>query len=124
MTARDLHRRFQAAAALLAVALLTFAVVKSTVMQVEAATPWGSAPICSAHFGGADLDPGHAGRTACAFCAAAAHSPIRCLPEPIRRPAWVRWTPAVLAVPAAAPPPAPPAPRARGPPPRPDLLSV
>jgi hypothetical protein len=124
MTAPALHRRLQAAAALLAVALLALAVPRSVVMQAEAATPWGAAPICGLRDGsGSDPDPRHTAQAACAFCAAAAESPIQRLAEPVRRPSWIGWTPGPTPVPAVAAPPIPPTPRARGPP-RPSDLSV
>ena len=109
-------RRLTHAAALLAVALLAFAGARSVVMQAEANTVFGSAPICAAGPAGSNPDPRQAVQAACAFCAAAAEVPLQGLVQPLRTPSWTRWTPSPSAPPGAAPPPAPPMPRARGPP--------
>ena len=105
------------AAALLAVALLALATVRSTVMQAEAATPWGMAPICSAEGAGShDADPRKAALASCSFCMAAAHIPLQTVVVPIAMPVCVRWTPARPAPPAPSRQPPAPLPRARGPP--------
>ena len=103
-------------AALLAVALLAFAAVRSVVMQAEAATPWGATEICDIHRTAGGGDPHQAPPAPCAFCVAAAHSPVQCLAAPLHPPSWVRWTPPTTTDPAAAASPIPPTPRARGPP--------
>jgi hypothetical protein len=72
-------------AALIAVLLLSYAFVQSTVMQAAAASPTSAAPICGmasiAGMGGALADggkaTGHAAHhAACPFCAAAANPPL------------------------------------------------
>lgn len=117
MIPRGARRLPAYAAALLAVALLAFAVVRSTVMQAEAATPWGAAPICSAgEAGGPGADPRQSALASCSFCMAAAHSPLQAVAQPFAAPVCVRWLSfaqvqtSVLRQPDAI------APRARGPP--------
>ena len=106
-------------AALLAVAFLSLATVRSNVMQAGEVA--GSAmPACGmagmAHMGGADdRAPGKA-HAACAFCAVAGHLPVCASAPALALPstlAWVAWRPL-----AAVGPRGPPgfAPRARGPP--------
>jgi hypothetical protein len=117
LSARRIRRIPASAAALLAVALLAFAVIRSTVMQAQAATPWGMAPICSVeNAGGHDDYPRKAPLASCRFCTAAAHVPLPPVAKPFPTPVCVLWRTAVAA-------PAPllrqlgaPLPRARGPP--------
>lgn len=105
------------AAALLAVALLALAGVRSAVMQAQAATPWGMAPICSVGAGGgAGEDPRQTAMAACSFCAAAAHAPLHTVCPPLAGPSSFRWRPAALAAPALSRQPSALQPRARGPP--------
>lgn len=105
------------AAALLAVALLAWAAVRSTVMQAEAATPWGMAPICSAgDAGGHDADPRQAALAACSFCMAAAHVPLQAAVHPVPTPVCIRWVPARVRAIVFPRQPQAPRPRARGPP--------
>ncbi len=104
------------AAALLAVLLLGFATVRSTVMQVEMASASAMAD-CGMDMGGASkaAKPGKA-PAGCPFCAAAACPPVG--PAVVALPVsgavdWVRWTPFA---PRGARAPPPVAARARGPP--------
>ncbi len=117
-------------AAFLAVGLLTFAGVKSTVMQALDSAPAKMASACpmgmpdmpgmdmSAPSGKADKSGGGqtSGAETCPFCVAAAHVALQAVAEPIPAPVSVAWV---------APPPisdrsarGPPLvqPRARGPP--------
>lgn len=118
MTARSAQGGFSHVAALLAVALLLFAGVRSTLMQAQtAASPRGGTPSCM-NMGGARGAPSKPEKPAkaCAFCAVAAHLPV-CgsapAPAPPATVAWLAWRPA-----AGLGPRGPPAldPRARGPP--------
>ena len=72
-------------AAIIAVLLLSYAFVQSTVMQAAAATPASATPICGmpdmAGMGGAFADAGKAAghgahHAACPFCTAAANPPL------------------------------------------------
>lgn len=83
-------------AALLAVALLAFATVKSVVMQAEMASPLANAPMCgedmSGHHPGDNSSDAHKSALAfCAFCAAAAHAPVESRPALARTPHFVAW---------------------------------
>jgi hypothetical protein len=82
------------AAALLAVALLSFAPVQSAVMQAAGpATAW---PICSADGSGksAPQSPAdQAAHTVCGFCAAAGEAALLSVAAPIPAPVVVAWTP-------------------------------
>jgi Protein of unknown function (DUF2946) len=86
-------------AALLAVALLAFATVKSIVMQAEMASPLANAPMCGDMSGRYQRDkPDDAHKSAlafCAFCAAAAHTPLETKPDLLRTPYFVAWRLAV-----------------------------
>lgn len=110
------HRWTAHAAALLAVALLTFATVKSAVMQAEAQDISGPPQICSVSKDGVKDDPHHGMTAVCAFCAAAAHPPIQNYARPLRRPSVVPWRPPAPARDAAVARPDALTPRARGPP--------
>jgi hypothetical protein len=113
---RPAHRWTAHAAALLALALLAFATVKSAVMQVEAQTILGQPPICSVSQDGIKDDPHHGMTTVCAFCAAAAHASIQTYAPPLRRPSVVLWCPPAPARDAAVAQPDALTPKARGPP--------
>jgi hypothetical protein len=86
-------------AAFFAVALLTLAGVKATVMQAQAdsAPPMTVAMACPDMPGMGDMakgngDAGHKTTAAtCPFCIAAAHVPLQSLAEPIPAPACVAW---------------------------------
>jgi len=129
-------------AAVMAVALLLFAGVKSPVMQVQMALGQGMAD-CGmtdaemAKMGGhmqADpfapatpekapaSKPAKAGGDICAFCADAAHAPLVAYAEPIRPPSAVRFTPTPARPPLGARAPPTVLPKARGPPA--DLLTA
>ncbi len=104
-------------AALLAVALLTLAGVRSNVMRA-AELAGGSAPVCgmamTLHADG-EKAPGKA-HASCEFCAAAAHAPVLYEASPAVAPtriAWIVWRP--FQTRGARAPPAVAA-RARGPP--------
>ncbi|MGZ6048862.1 MAG: DUF2946 family protein [Phenylobacterium sp.] len=108
-------------AAFFAVALLTLAGVKSTVMQAQELAPSVMPADCPMQMAGmkgmAGGDQAHKSTAAtCAFCFAAANAPLQSVAEPIEAPVSVAW---------AAPPPVsdhsprgPPLvrPKARGPP--------
>lgn len=113
---RTLRRSY--VAALLAIALLLLAGVRSTVMQAEM-TAGPSAPDC----GMAGMGVGRAGshkpdadHKTCAFCAVAGHLPI-CSEAPPHQPpsaiAWIAWRP-LASLGSRGPPSV--SPRARGPP--------
>jgi len=107
-------QRLSHMAAVLAVALLCVASVKSTVMQATDAA-MGGVPMCSAGVGKASgqADKAH---KACEFCAAAAHAPLSCDTTILPAPAAIAWAP--YRVQTATGPRGPPAfrPTARGPP--------
>ena len=95
---RTLRRSY--VAALLAVALLSLAGVRSTLMQVERAT--ASSPLDCA-MAGMDMGPGHARshkpdatRKTCPFCDVAGHLPV-CSSVSLQQPpsalAWIAWRP-------------------------------
>ena len=75
-------------AAIIAVLLLSYAFVQSTVMQAAAASPDPGVPICGmdhltamaaaamAHGDAGKAPAHHSGHTACPFCAAAANVPL------------------------------------------------
>jgi hypothetical protein len=106
-------------AAFLAVGLLVFAGVKSTVMQAQAAAPSTVAVACPDMPGmvmPAKADPHKSAAATCSFCIAAANVALQSVAEPIPAPIAVAWI---------APPPVadhsargPPSfqPKARGPP--------
>lgn len=80
--------------AMLAVALLAFASVKSSVMQAEMALPWANAPMCGempGHARSGDPHEHHKALEFCAACAAAAHAPIVAHPVLLRTPISVAW---------------------------------
>jgi hypothetical protein len=108
MTARRLGFWPAPVAALVAVALLSFASVQSVVMQVAAAGPAGPWPICSVASPGkgAPQTPSRKADSVCGFCAAAGEAPVLSLAAPLPTPVAVIWTP----------PPAVPALGPRGPP--------
>ncbi|HEX4097427.1 MAG TPA: DUF2946 family protein [Caulobacteraceae bacterium] len=102
-------------AALFAVALLSFATVRSLVMQAAAGS---GQPICSTASGAGHgaSGAGKSKQAVCSFCAAAAHPPVSPCAAPVLAPSAVVWRPD---------PPAPakdlharptPTPKARGPP--------
>jgi hypothetical protein len=128
-------------AALLALLLLSYASVQSTVMQVAMAAPAGLMPMCSEAMAGmgpmagmamtpkAETASGpaanaaasksghrHQGQPACPYCAAAAHLPVLTGGVPLRTP--VAFVFAAYRVQVAHGPRGPPSiqPRARGPP--------
>lgn len=120
MAKRGLIWRSAHAAALIAVALLSFAFTQSAVMQATGAMPGMTMVICTAQ-GAVQVNADHgapAGKSqaACPFCAAASHAPLAASIDPIPQAAAVAWT----AYPALRPlgPRGPPAraPNARGPP--------
>lgn len=87
-------------AALVAVALLTLAGVRATVMQ--AGETLGAMPMCvagAAHDTRSDPTPGKA-HAACEFCAAAAHAPVSADAPTLSAPVAVAWfaTPPVFAL--------------------------
>lgn len=91
------------ATALLAVALLTFATVRSTVMQAAELAP-SAAHGCGMAMGGMAAMPRGAGqarhssgkaRPLCEFCIAAAHAPLTALMAPPPAPQAVAWIPPV-----------------------------
>ncbi len=95
---------FSRAAAFLAVALLAFAGVKSTVMQAQMAQAQAQG-LCGPGFGqmaAMDMGAAHhdpvqaAAHRACAFCSAAAHAPLLSLAATFRVPAAVAFSPAVI----------------------------
>ena len=129
------HRGLGAiAAALIALLMLSYASVQSTVMQAAMGAPAGAGS--SSHTdpdpmagmvmpGPAQAEasrsahaakPGHANPAACPYCSAAAHLPILGAAAPLRAPSVIRF--AALRVAAGHGPRGPPArqPRARGPP--------
>ena len=97
---------FSRAAAFLAVALLAFAGVKSTVMQAQMAQAQAQAQgLCGPGFGqmaAMDMGTAHhdpsqaAAHRACAFCSAAAHAPLLSLAATFRVPAAVAFSLAVI----------------------------
>ena len=121
-------RPFRAAwaSALLAVALLSFATIKSAVMQAADASPFASAH-CMA---GMAMDGGAGGKTspaksaasACAFCSVAAHAALITVAEPVACPAAVVWRPRPLADANGVRGPPEHRPSARGPPPHPETV--
>ncbi len=114
MTFTRFAQRLSHMAALLAVALLCVASVKSTVMQAQAGALSG-VPMCSA-MGGKTSGQADKAHKACEFCAAAAHAPLSCDTTIPPAPAAVAWAP--YRVQTATGPRGPPAFRAsaRGPP--------
>ncbi len=84
-------QRLSHIAALLAVALLCVASVKSTVMQATDAAV-GGVPMCSA-VGGKTSGQADKTHKACEFCAAAAHAPLSCGTTILAAPAAIAWAP-------------------------------
>jgi hypothetical protein len=84
-------QRLSQIAALLAVALLCVASVKSTVMQAEAGALSG-VPMCSAVSGKTSGQADKAHRP-CEFCAAAAHAPLSCDTTVLPVPTAIAWAP-------------------------------
>ncbi len=101
-------------AALLAVALLCVASVKSTVMQA-ADGAMGGVPMCSV-VGGKTSGQADKAHKTCEFCAAAAHAPLSCAATILPALTAIAWAP--YRVQTATGPRGPPAfrPTARGPP--------
>ena len=117
------------ALAFCAVALLSFAQVRSDVMRAAELAP---TPMCGSDAAMAGAMPGmvgmatpsdarergapHKGRPACAYCADAAHAPLVADTARLPTPSCVRWTPTFPPAPYL--PRGPPRlePRARGPP--------
>ncbi|MDB5479252.1 MAG: hypothetical protein JWO83_305 [Caulobacteraceae bacterium] len=123
MGARGLLRRSTYAAALLAVALFSFAYVQSLVMRASGDMPGAmtmTMPVCTSagmahvhvHHGG----PHDASQKACPYCAAAAHAPICGSIAPIPRSTTVAWTAYSAMQPLGPRGPPPFTARARGPP--------
>jgi len=114
-----LAQRLSHIAALLAVALLCVASVKSTVMQATDGA-MGGVPMCSFSMGGKTSGQPDKAHKVCEFCAAAAHAPLSCDTTILLAPAAIAWAP--YRVQTATGPRGPPAfrPTARGPP-RPNL---
>ncbi len=112
-------QRLSHMAALLAVALLCLASVKSTVMRAADAA-LGGMPMCSASMGGKTSSQADKAHKTCEFCAAAAHAPLSCDAEILPALTAIAWAP--YRVQTATGPRGPPAfrPTARGPP-APDL---
>ncbi len=120
MTRGRQRSAFSHVAALLAVALLTLAGVRSNVMQAAEAAP--RAPAC--HMGGtmAGMDHGsapaedHKAHKACEFCVAASVAPLQSAAPTLPLPVALAWRPLPMTGgPGARGPPAF-QPRARGPP--------
>lgn len=81
-------------AALLAVGLLVFAGVKSTVMQAQAAAPSTVAAACPDMPGmvmPAKADPHKSAPATCSFCIAATSVALQSVAEPIPAPIAVAW---------------------------------
>lgn len=96
-------RPFRAAwaSALIAVALLSFATIKSVVMQAADASPFASAH-CMAGMaldgaGAGKQSPAKSAAGACAFCSVAAHAALITVAEPVACPVSVIWRPKPLA---------------------------
>ncbi len=90
-------QRLAPAAALLAVALFSFAYVQSLVMRMSGDMPGGmTIAVCtSTGMAHVHLHPGapaHAPQKACPFCAAAAHAPVCGSVSPIPLSTAVAWT--------------------------------
>ena len=84
------------AAAFIAVALLSFASVQSTLMQVAAGDPTSLWPICSAAGLSKSPAPASGDQTAhavCGFCALAGQAPLLANPPSLLRPRSVIWVP-------------------------------
>ena len=86
------------AAAMLAVALLSIASIRSVVMQAAEASPFAAMPICAADTGAAPLHgqqqqpaPAKTAADSCAFCAAAAHAPLIAFASPLSVPGFTAW---------------------------------
>ena len=85
-------------AAFLAVALLSFATIKSVVMQAADASPFASAHCMAgmAMDGGGKTSPAKSAASACAFCSVAAHAALVSVAEPIACPVSMVWRPRPL----------------------------
>jgi hypothetical protein len=107
------------AAALIAMLMLTYASVASSVMQVEMAASAGMGPLCLAAPGPSNAKSAtHHGKEAvCPYCSAAAHAPVLTSATPLRLAVSVVFSAYPLV--SSHGPRGPPAlqPRARGPPP-------
>jgi hypothetical protein len=87
-----LAQRLSHMAALLAVALLCVASVKSTVMQATDGA-MGGVPMCSAAIGGKTSGQADKAHKACEFCAAAAHAPLSCDAPTLPALTAIAWAP-------------------------------
>ena len=125
MTRRGRPFRAAWASALIAVALLSFASIKSVVMQAADASPFASAHCMAgmAMDGGAGKQsPDKAAAGACAFCSVAAHAALITVAEPVACPVSVVWRPKPLARANGVRGPPEHIPSARGPPTFPEIV--
>jgi hypothetical protein len=120
-------RPFRAAwaSALIAVALLSFASIKSIVMQAADASPMAGA-LCMAGMtmdgGAGKQSPAKNATVACAFCSVAAHAALITVTEPVACPVSVIWRPKPLARANGVRGPPEHVPSARGPPSFPEIV--
>jgi hypothetical protein len=126
MTRRGRPFRAAWASALIAVALLSFASIKSVVMQAADASPFASAH-CMAGMamgvaGAGKQSPAKTAASACVFCSVAAHAALITVAEPVACPVSVIWRPKPLAYANGVRGPPEHVPSARGPPTFPEIV--